>query len=467
MFPRFQNRHYGYAILLMVLFVANGCSKANFKAISSEEKLSTLQDHTGFSDQGDNGLSEGFPTDQSDGGLSGNPIDNTDGGLSGRIIDNFDGGLSNSSPNNGDGGANPSAGNNDFGQVGQYGQPTGGLRNPFGQTTNGGCCGDTDRETDLSQGRIQVIRYCRTADRGVPMAESESMRVIVKEGNNIIHEESGIHLLEEAIQDGRINLTDCDLSDKNIDDLTVEVVNEEGESLANIRDFSERQDTFDSDGLHLLFKNQESRLYSADENCDVSLASPLVVDMRNTKWQRQRPIKLTSPEHGVLFDILGINATPEPYTARPISWFRNPNIMPIVLPNSRGQVEGINQLFGNNTVGPDESLAENGFAALAKFDNYDAINNVAGYSDGYITAGDEVFAKLKLWKDSNLNGRSEPGELISLYEAGVQAIDLRFDPNYHSVDRHGNEIKYKSVIQFEDQQLRPVFDIWFVLKNHK
>lgn len=47
--------------------------------------------------------------------------------------------------------------------------------------------------------------------------------------------------------------------------------------------------------------------------------------------------------------------------------------------------------------------------------------------DGALDAGDQDFGRFDVWRDSNGNGVSDPGELSSLVEAGVSAISLASD----------------------------------------
>jgi hypothetical protein len=185
------------------------------------------------------------------------------------------------------------------------------------------------------------------------------------------------------------------------------------------------------------------------KNCDQA-ASPLVALI----GEGSHRIELTPPSQGIRFDILGRRATPAPFAKRKISWFLNDNhnYYFIALPNSAGQVRGIDELFGDNTYGPDGKFASNGYAALAKFD----ANN-----DSYITAKDPVFSKLRLWHDSNLDGVSSSDELFTMDEMGVVSIDLKYDQSYKETDIYGNEILMKSAIKTQDGQLHLLFDLWF------
>jgi hypothetical protein len=183
--------------------------------------------------------------------------------------------------------------------------------------------------------------------------------------------------------------------------------------------------------------------------CDVR-NSPLVVQLA----AQPRKIRLTNPLLGILFDIIGINDTPA-HSKRKISWFSQRDAVDhywITLPNTAGKVEGIDQLFGNNTVGPDGRTASDGYAALAKFD---------ANRDGQITKADPVFSKLRFWTDQNVNGTAEPVELYTATDLAIVRVDLQYDPHYSETDKWGNEIKMKSVVETYDRKLHLMYDIWF------
>ena len=65
-------------------------------------------------------------------------------------------------------------------------------------------------------------------------------------------------------------------------------------------------------------------------------------------------------------------------------------------------------LFGNAT--------QDGFAALRRFDSN---------QDGQVSALDNNFASLAIWRDVNGDGTLDPGERLSLAEAGVAEINLQ------------------------------------------
>lgn len=188
--------------------------------------------------------------------------------------------------------------------------------------------------------------------------------------------------------------------------------------------------------------NQANNGSDTQENCD-RRASPLFI------LTNKQAVHFTSPLTGIEFDILGDRNANE---KRLISWTNNANLKFIALPNSAGRVEGVNELFGDNTRGPDGRFAADGFEALAKFDSN---------GDGYISADDHVFADLRLWHDENFDGVGEGHELQTLNQSGIEVIDLRFDRKYLEEDQWGNQIKFKSVAKTVNGELRLVFDIWF------
>jgi len=182
-------------------------------------------------------------------------------------------------------------------------------------------------------------------------------------------------------------------------------------------------------------------------------ASPLVID--TTPFVDDgHGLPLTSPSLGVLFDILGQNSSPVADTKKRISWFRNPNYMFLVLPDQNGLVNGINQMFGNNTLGPDGEFAPNGFYTLGKYD---------ANGDGVINSSDPIFASLRLWSDDNYDGVVQPGELHTLEEMGIIQIDLNYNAQFSEQDQFGNMTRFSSIVHYLSGQVRDIFDVWFAI----
>lgn len=181
-------------------------------------------------------------------------------------------------------------------------------------------------------------------------------------------------------------------------------------------------------------------------NCD-SEGDPLMVQLSS----KPKTIELTSAHDGVMFDLLGRKNQHKPVKT---AWFANngdnDNYF-VVLPDAQGSVQGIDQLFGDNTFGPDLRYSRQGFQALAKYDSN---------RDRTIDAKDLVFEKLRLWSDVNRDGIAQASELFTFKEKGIVILDLRFDARYKEVDQHGNKVRYKSVVVMQDESMALAHDLW-------
>lgn len=195
--------------------------------------------------------------------------------------------------------------------------------------------------------------------------------------------------------------------------------------------------------------------------------SPLMVHF-NSNTEQVEPLEFSSQIDGIIFDILGLNSTPVPYAPKRISWYRSSQYFFIALPNEKGDVKGIDQLFGDNTHGPDGKFAKDGYKALAKYDGMSADGKKRLHpADGFITAKDAVFVNLRLWNDENYDGIAQTNELQSLESKNVEIIDLNADPNFKETDKYGNETTLKSVVKTKDGRYHLMFDVWFAYKNIK
>ncbi|MBK8202752.1 MAG: hypothetical protein IPK68_10685 [Bdellovibrionales bacterium] len=192
------------------------------------------------------------------------------------------------------------------------------------------------------------------------------------------------------------------------------------------------------------------------DTCD-NKASPLAVQI-----EKGEQLSFSDSVQGVLFDIFGFRASPSPFRKARIGWIKEPNFMFLARPNSQGKINGIQELFGDNTKGPDGNFSPNGFKALAKFDGTSGDGKRSlSVPDGYIDKDDAIFSELRLWKDANLDGIAQDSEIQSLSQLKIDVIDLNYDPHFFERDALGNEIRYKSVAKRKNGELLIIFDIWF------
>ena len=126
--------------------------------------------------------------------------------------------------------------------------------------------------------------------------------------------------------------------------------------------------------------------------------------------------------------------------------------------NGNGTIDDGSELFGDVTPQPISSRPH-GFIALAEYDKREK----GGNADGLITRGDAVFSQLRLWQDANHNGVSEPAELHTLRQLGLNTIDCDYRRSGRR-DEYGNVFRYRAKVKdTRDAQLgRWAWDIFLV-----
>ena len=129
--------------------------------------------------------------------------------------------------------------------------------------------------------------------------------------------------------------------------------------------------------------------------------------------------------------------------------------------NNNGKIDNGNELFGNHTIsntayGYTDKKATNGYEALKAYD----LNG-----DNIIDEKDEIFNKLKIWKDKNSNGITDEGELSSLADNNIKSIDLNYKEI--TIDENSNTVKQSSKVTLKDGSTLDANDVWMKVNLNK
>ncbi|HEV2864002.1 MAG TPA: VCBS repeat-containing protein [Pyrinomonadaceae bacterium] len=161
--------------------------------------------------------------------------------------------------------------------------------------------------------------------------------------------------------------------------------------------------------------------------------SPVLIDLNGDGFA------LTGADSGVLFDLNGDG------TAERLAWTRggSDDSWLALDRDGDGMIDGGRELFGNYTPQPVPPAGQgrNGFLALAEFDK----PGEGGNADGVIDARDAVFARLRLWRDSDHDGVSRPEELHALAALDVARLHLDYKESKRT-DEHGNRFRYRAKV---------------------
>jgi hypothetical protein len=156
---------------------------------------------------------------------------------------------------------------------------------------------------------------------------------------------------------------------------------------------------------------------------------PVIIDLDDQGFQ------LTGLENPVWFD-LDASGQPEE-----IGWTA-PGVRDGFLcldRNHDGAITDGRELFGQVTPLANGQPAKIGYAALAELDRQD----LGGNGDGFVGPEDAGFKDLCVWVDTNHDGVSQPGEILTLAQAGI--VRLAYDyVETRRQDSHGNLFRYKS-----------------------
>lgn len=122
--------------------------------------------------------------------------------------------------------------------------------------------------------------------------------------------------------------------------------------------------------------------------------------------------------------------------------------------NSNGIVDNGSELFGDHTPLLHGGTAQNGFEALAEFDEN---------RDGVIDATDSIWPRLSIWIDRDHDGFSTADEIVPIRSTAVTAIAVSFHWTGRR-DRFGNMYRYEGQFYVgADREI--LYDVYLRLKK--
>ena len=153
--------------------------------------------------------------------------------------------------------------------------------------------------------------------------------------------------------------------------------------------------------------NQPIPLHSRIDNYLKAIVNnhrdPIILDLDGDGTET---VQLSS---GVYFD-LDANGY-----AEKTGWVKPDDGLLVLDRNGDGIINNGRELFGDQTRLNDGTIASSGFQALAAVD---------ANGDGKIDQNDPVYSQLRVWRDVNMDGESQPNELFTLSEAGISALNI-------------------------------------------
>ena len=171
--------------------------------------------------------------------------------------------------------------------------------------------------------------------------------------------------------------------------------------------------------------------------------SPLVLDLGDDG------VHPTSLEEGVTFDLFGRNQVRT-------AWVKGDDALLVLDRNHNGQIDNGSELFGE-AMGVDGKVTLDGFQALGLLDQ----KAHGGNGDGQVDSRDKRFAELQVWNDRNADGLTQPGELRSLAQAGIQSVSLGITHTGNALDQHGNDLGTRGQFVWKNGNIGLMVDVYF------
>lgn len=178
---------------------------------------------------------------------------------------------------------------------------------------------------------------------------------------------------------------------------------------------------------------QKSKMETAS-----SMPSPIMVDLDGDG------IETINLENGAYFDHTGDGF------AELSGWVDVDDGLLVLDMNENGLIDSGRELFGSETLLENGRLAVHGFEALSELDSD---------TNGILDSSDVLFSSLRIWQDSDGDGYTSDGELMSLEDAGIQYFHLNYQ-NSSYIDTEGNAHRQIGSYITTGGQARTATDVW-------
>jgi hypothetical protein len=170
-------------------------------------------------------------------------------------------------------------------------------------------------------------------------------------------------------------------------------------------------------------------------------ATPLVLDLDGNG------VQTLDVNEGVQFDLLNTGSK------QTVGWLSKQDGLLAMDLNGDGRINSGAELFGDQTVLADGTLATDGWVALSAQDSN---------TDGKIDAQDANFKQLRVWVDANSNGMTDAGEMSTLAESGIVSIDLNHMGG--TINQNGNLLLTGSSFKTTDGAQHDIVDVGFQVR---
>jgi Ca2+-binding RTX toxin-like protein len=179
-------------------------------------------------------------------------------------------------------------------------------------------------------------------------------------------------------------------------------------------------------------------LQKMQEACRFLQGSPLVIDLNKSGALDLTPL---TDQSFSFFDL------DDDGFAEHTGWVQPVDALLVRDVNANSIVDGIDELFG--------SMDEDGFVFLGQLDS--TVNG--GNTDSKISSADAAWNSLRVWRDLDSDGYSDPDELETLNGAGISSISLNYT-NMNATNQ-GHHVSSQSTITFTDTSTATIQDVWF------